>query len=200
MRARPWMRYLVLVAAGVAAGFFLGSRVWAGVSEPGSAADPLVSRSYVDQQVASYVATLEKRVADLTAREAQLEQALAQLQKAQGITPIQPQAATPSQTSQPVQSTQTSSQTSQPVQSSETPQASQPVQTPVTQKLYIMEDNTIVNVRQGPGTGYPVAAKAVRGNANSEPMTVLSQEGEWYQVSLPSGRTGWVASWLVEFR
>lgn len=187
MRARPWMRYLVLVAMGIAAGFFLGSQVWAGVSEPGSAADPLVSRSYVDQQVASYVEALEKRVADLTAREAELEQALAQLQKAQGIAPIQPsQTSTSSETSQPVQSSQPSPETTQPAQSS------------VSRQLYINAEDSVVNIRQGPGTGYPLAGKAVRGDENSEPMTVLSQDGEWYQVSLPDGRTGWVAAWLVD--
>ena len=90
MRARPLVLYVTLVAFGVAAGFFVASRVMAGGNGTGSAADPLVSRSYVDEQVATYVAGLQQRVSDLTAREAQLEQALAAVQKQQGITPIQP--------------------------------------------------------------------------------------------------------------
>ena len=94
MRARPLVLYLTLVVIGVAAGFFMGARVMAGGTGPGSAADPLVSRSYVDEQVATYIAGLNQKISDLTTREAQLEQALAQAQKQQGITPIQPATAT----------------------------------------------------------------------------------------------------------
>ena len=90
MRARPLVLYLSLVVFGVAAGFFVASRVMAGGNGPGSAADPLVARSYVDEQVATYIAGLQQRVSDLSAREAQLEQALAEVQKQQGISPIQP--------------------------------------------------------------------------------------------------------------
>ncbi|MGD0153005.1 MAG: SH3 domain-containing protein [Thermacetogeniaceae bacterium] len=179
MRVRPLVMYPTLVAIGVAAGFFLSSRVMAGGAQPGSAADPLVSRSYVDQQVATYIAGQEKRIADLTAREAQLEQALAQVQKQQGITPIQP-----AQTTQTVQPTQTS----------------QPAQPSVSKKLYIKTENNYVNLRQGPSTNYPLVGTATRGNSNNEPMTVLSQTGDWDQVQLPDGRTGWVAGWLVDLR
>lgn len=98
MRTRPLAMYLILVAIGVVAGFFLSSRVMAGGAQPGSAADPLVSRSYVDQQVAAHIAELDKRITDLTAREARLEQAL-------GITPIQPDQST--QTSQPAETSAT---------------------------------------------------------------------------------------------
>ncbi|MGD0622078.1 MAG: SH3 domain-containing protein [Thermacetogeniaceae bacterium] len=164
MRARPLVLYLSLVAFGVAAGFFVASRVMAGGNGPGSAADPLVARSYVDEQVATYIAGLQQRVSDLTAREAQLEQALAEVQKQQGITPIQPaQAAAPKQ-------------------------------------LYIKTGNSYVNLRQGPGTSYPLVGTATRGNPDSEPMTVLAESGGWYQVRLPDSRTGWVAGWLVEER
>jgi uncharacterized protein YgiM (DUF1202 family) len=118
----------------------------------------------VDEQVATYIAGLQQRVSDLTAREAQLEQALAEAQKQQGITPIQPaQAAAPKQ-------------------------------------LYIKTGNSYVNLRQGPGTSYPLVGTATRGNPDSEPMTVLAESGGWYQVRLPDSRTGWVAGWLVEER
>ncbi len=173
MRTRPLVLYVTLVAFGVAAGFFAASRVMAGGNGPGSAADPLVSQSYVDEQVATYVASLQQRVSDLTAQEAQLEQALAKVQKQQGITPIQP-----AQTSTP----------------------SQPVQATVSDQLYIKTDNSYVNLRQGPGTSYPLLGTATRGNPDSEPMTVLAESGGWYQVRLPDARTGWVAGWLVEER
>jgi uncharacterized protein YgiM (DUF1202 family) len=191
MRTRPLVLYLTLVAFGIAAGFFAASRVMAGGNGPGSAADPLVSQSYVDEQVATYVASLQQRVSNLTAQEAQLEQALAEVQKQQGITPIQP-----AQTSTPSQPAQTSTP-SQPAQTS-TP--SQPVQATVSDQLYIKTDNSYVNLRQGPGTSYPLLGTATRGNPDSEPMTVLAESGGWYQVRLPDARTGWVAGWLVEER
>ncbi len=171
MRARPLVLYLTLVVIGVAAGFFMGARVMAGGTGPGSAADPLVSRSYVDDQVATYIAGLNQRISDLTTREAQLEQTLAQAQKQQGITPIQP---------------------------APTTNPGQPAPADTSQQLYIKAGNSYVNLRQGPGTNFPLVGTATRGNPDSEPMTVLSQSGGWYQVSLPDGRTGWVAGWLVE--
>ncbi len=173
MRARPLVLYLSLVVFGVAAGFFVASRVMAGGNGPGSAADPLVARSYVDEQVATYIAGLQQRVSDLSAREAQLEQALAEAQKQQGITPIQP-----AQTTTP----------------------SQPAQAAAPGQLYIKAGNSYVNLRPGPGTSYPLVGTAISGNPDSEPMTVLAASGGWYQVRLPDNRTGWVAGWLVEER
>jgi hypothetical protein len=154
----------------------------AGGTAPGSAADPLVSQGYVDEQVATYIAGLNQRISDLTTREAQLEQALAQAQKQQGITPIQPAQATT--TTQPAQATTTT----------------QPAPATTSQQLYIKADNSYVNLRTGPGTNFPLVGTATRGNPDSEPMTVLSQSGGWYQVRLPDTRTGWVAGWLVEAR
>jgi uncharacterized protein YgiM (DUF1202 family) len=132
----------------------------------------------VDEQVTTYVTGLQQRVSDLTAREAQLEQTLAAVQKQQGITPIQPAQAT------------TGPAGGNP----------QPVQATASQPLYIKTDNSYVNLRQGPGTSYPLAGTATRGNADSEPMTVLAESSGWYQVRLPDARTGWVAGWLVEER
>jgi len=179
MRARPLVLYVTLVAFGVAAGFFAASRVMAGGNGPGSAADPLVSQSYVDEKVASYEAGLQQRVSDLTARETQLEQALAEAQKQQGITPIQPAPAT---------------------SPAEGASSSQPAQATASERLYIKAGNSYINLRQGPGTNYLLLGTATSGNSNCEPMTVLGESGAWYQVSLPDGRTGWVAGWLVEQR
>ena len=162
MRARPLVMYLTLVAIGVVAGFFLSSRVMAGSAQPGSAADPLVSKSYVDQQVAA----LNKQIADL-------EQAVAQLQKQQGITPIQPAPAT---------------------------QTAQPVQTSAAKQVYIKAENNSVNLRQGPGTNYSIVGTLGRGKPSVEPMTMLAQNSGWDQVRLPDGRTGWISGSLVELR
>ena len=119
--------------------------------------------------MATYVASLQQRVSDLTAREAQLEQDLAEVQKQQGITPIQPAPAS----------------------------APPPPGNRLRAALY-QDRNSYVNLRQGPGTSYPLLGTATRGNPDSEPMTVLAESGGWYQVRLPDARTGWVAGWLVE--
>ncbi|MDD4236946.1 MAG: N-acetylmuramoyl-L-alanine amidase [Desulfotomaculaceae bacterium] len=54
-------------------------------------------------------------------------------------------------------------------------------------------NGSIVNVRSGPGTSNAVVGSVVQGNS----LPVLSQSGDWCQVSLPSGGNGWVAGWLV---
>lgn len=63
--------------------------------------------------------------------------------------------------------------------------------------LYIKEENSYVNLRSGPGTDYEKLGTVERGKPGSEPMVVLDRQGDWYQVSLPDGRKGWVAGWLV---
>lgn len=49
-----------------------------------------------------------------------------------------------------------------------------------------------VNVRSGPGTNYPVTSSAFMGDT----FNLLKTENDWYQVSLPNGSTGWIASWV----
>jgi len=171
-----------LLLTGIAIGFLIGSAVFAGGGEPGSASDPLVARSYVDEHMATYVANLEKKVAELSARALQLETALAQLQKQVGLTPIKPGEAVPgSGTGTGTQGTTPGNQAG----------GFQPGQ-----KLYILPENSAVNLRKGPGTNYEKVGIAVRGSG-CEPMTVLARSGDWYQVRLADGRTGWVAGWLV---
>lgn len=171
-----------LVLTGMVIGFLIASAVYAGGGEPGSAADPLVARSYVDEHMASYVAGLEKKVAELSARALQLETALAQLQKQVGLTPIKPGGAVSgSGTGTGTPATSPGSQAG----------GFQPGQ-----KLYILPENSAVNLRKGPGTSYEKVGTAVRGSG-CEPMTVLSRSGDWYQVQLADGRTGWVAGWLM---
>ncbi|MEW6447467.1 MAG: SH3 domain-containing protein, partial [Bacillota bacterium] len=52
---------------------------------------------------------------------------------------------------------------------------------------------SVVNVRGGPGTGYAVTGRVVKG----QQLEALEKKGEWYRVRLSSGQTGWVAGWLV---
>ncbi|WMM90622.1 N-acetylmuramoyl-L-alanine amidase [Heyndrickxia coagulans] len=51
-----------------------------------------------------------------------------------------------------------------------------------------------VYIRSGPGVSYPIAGKA----AKNDTYTVLQKDGDWFQIRLPSGNTGWIAGWLVE--
>jgi uncharacterized protein YraI len=53
------------------------------------------------------------------------------------------------------------------------------------------------NVRRGPGTSYAVITVGASGTE----LTVLGQnsEGDWLQVALPNGTTGWVSRALTDF-
>lgn len=50
------------------------------------------------------------------------------------------------------------------------------------------------NLRKGPGLNYEIVAKAKVGEAYS----IIGSKGDWYQVSLPSGGTAYVANWVVK--
>lgn len=53
---------------------------------------------------------------------------------------------------------------------------------------------SVVNIRTGPGTNFPVVTKVNKGTT----LTVKEQAFGWYKVVLPDGTTtGWIASWLV---
>ncbi len=47
---------------------------------------------------------------------------------------------------------------------------------------------SVLNVRSGPGTQYSRTTTVSQGTV----LTVISKQGEWLQVKLPSGQTGWV--------
>ncbi|WP_188496363.1 N-acetylmuramoyl-L-alanine amidase [Pullulanibacillus pueri] len=50
-----------------------------------------------------------------------------------------------------------------------------------------------VRIRKGPGVNY-----AIRGFANSgDVFSIVNQQGQWVQVRLNGGGTGWIAGWLV---
>ncbi len=54
----------------------------------------------------------------------------------------------------------------------------------------------VVNIRSGPGTGYALITQV----GLDQRLPILSQSGDWYQISLPSGEKGWLAGWLVNFK
>ncbi|CAM4298671.1 stage II sporulation protein P [Paenibacillus endophyticus] len=49
------------------------------------------------------------------------------------------------------------------------------------------------NLREGPGLDYEVVTKARAG----ESFPIITLTGDWYQVSLPSGGSAYVAKWVV---
>lgn len=53
-----------------------------------------------------------------------------------------------------------------------------------------------VNIRSGPGTSFGVIGQANRPDA----FPLAGQQGDWLKVTLPSGNTGWLASWLVRLQ
>ncbi|MGQ9777899.1 MAG: CsgG/HfaB family protein [Thermodesulfobacteriota bacterium] len=44
------------------------------------------------------------------------------------------------------------------------------------------------NIRSGPGTSYGIVGSVKKG----EILSVLGEEGDWYNVELPDGKTGWI--------
>lgn len=50
-----------------------------------------------------------------------------------------------------------------------------------------------VNVREGPSLSYPLITQLKKG----EKYPVLKEKGDWTQLKLTNGQTGWVANWLV---
>ncbi|MDD2401824.1 MAG: N-acetylmuramoyl-L-alanine amidase [Clostridia bacterium] len=62
----------------------------------------------------------------------------------------------------------------------------------IPQAVVVTED--IVNIRQWGSDAAPVVDQVIKNDA----LTVLSNQGDWYQVRLLNGKFGWIANWLVE--
>jgi len=72
-----------------------------------------------------------------------------------------------------------------------------PTLTPITEydcEVTPSEGLDYVNVRSGPGTWGYVVGTLTEGKT----ATLLDTAGEWYSVELDTGRTGYIASWVVE--
>lgn len=50
-----------------------------------------------------------------------------------------------------------------------------------------------VNVRSGPGLSYPLLKQAKRG----EKYQIVKEKGDWIEIQLSFGKTGWVVNWLI---
>lgn len=55
-------------------------------------------------------------------------------------------------------------------------------------------NGSLVNIRNGPGTGHGILTMASRGQR----LPLVSRSQDWYQVRTPDNKTGWVAAWLMD--
>ncbi|MGX6442872.1 SH3 domain-containing protein [Neobacillus sp. K501] len=51
-----------------------------------------------------------------------------------------------------------------------------------------------VNIRKGPSLSYPLVKQVKKGDK----FTIVKEKDDWIEIYLPSGKTGWVANWLVK--
>jgi N-acetylmuramoyl-L-alanine amidase len=66
-----------------------------------------------------------------------------------------------------------------------------PIPAAASGSVTITADN--INVREGPGLSYKVAARVHKGNT----YPLLKEQADWIKIDLLNGQTGWVANWLV---
>ncbi|WP_010678250.1 SH3 domain-containing protein [Bacillus timonensis] len=65
---------------------------------------------------------------------------------------------------------------------------------PTNAETFAIIDTPILNVREGPGLSYARNAQVKQG----EKYTIIDKKGDWVKLQLSSGKTGWVASWLIK--
>ena len=60
--------------------------------------------------------------------------------------------------------------------------------------IELMVNQTIVNLRAGPGTSHDIVGQARQGDT----LSLINQSGDWYQVRTSNGTLGYIAAFLVE--
>lgn len=68
-----------------------------------------------------------------------------------------------------------------------------PTPTPEAQSSQVVVTGNVVNIRSAGDLSAPVLKQVRRGDM----LSVLAKSGDWFQVSLGNGSTGWIASWLT---
>ena len=58
----------------------------------------------------------------------------------------------------------------------------------------IIVTSKVVNVREGAGLSYPIVKRLTKGDT----YKIVSEKDDWYEIRIDTGKTGWVANWLVE--
>lgn len=133
-----------------------------------------------------------------------------QYAEANGLLPIAVAAEnSPVQSTQPVQADAASAEVAAPAPAAQeeapapAPTAPPPVEapptepppTPTVEAKPVAEALDAINVRGGPGTNYNVVGALQSGE--SAAVTAKNQTGDWWEVLLSSGQTGWVFGQLV---
>lgn len=175
----------------IVVGFILGKTVIADSPAPGSSADPVVSKSYVDKALQDRVKELETQVAELTVQSQTLQLTINELQAKVGKTPSRT-TTNPTTTTPSTGTTTPNTGTTTPSTGTTTPSTGSTV---VGKTAYVKVTSS-VNLRQGPSTSDTAIGKVTKTDA----LTILQVKADWYQISLSNGTIGWVASWLVEVK
>ncbi|ACX51628.1 N-acetylmuramoyl-L-alanine amidase [Ammonifex degensii KC4] len=71
-----------------------------------------------------------------------------------------------------------------------------PVSSPAAPPNSVEVTGSVVNLRAGPGTDYPVVGQVSRGTR----LVVVGEARGWYNVVLPDGRRAFIAGWLARPR
>jgi len=69
----------------------------------------------------------------------------------------------------------------------------QPVKQVQAETSKVTVNVSVLNIRKGPGLSYPILEQVQKGDQ----FTILQKKNDWYEIRMPSGDTGWAASWLV---
>ncbi|MEW6662942.1 MAG: SH3 domain-containing protein [Bacillota bacterium] len=163
----------IIMLVMLAAGYMAGRSVEAGPGGslvPGSAADPVVSESYLRQAVAEATASLQAQLANLQGRVEELTRAIAVLE-GQAPPPTPGPALAPQPQPQP-----------QP----------QPVQALRKAKVAVSS----ANVRSGPDTTFSRVTRLSQGAV----VTILEEKSGWYKIEYGPGKTGWILGSLVQIQ
>lgn len=171
---------LILVSALVfiGVGFAVGQVVQAAINTPGSADDPLVSQSYVEQLVGQRTAALQSLIEDLQAQIETLSQAQ--------INPLPNNPSTPSTPVDPNPGTEPT-----PGTDPDPGTDPEPVDPEPTGKV-IEVTGSSVNVREGPSTDTNKIGSVVKGDE----LEYIGSEGDWYKIKTKDGKIGYIANYL----
>ncbi|MDD4753030.1 MAG: SH3 domain-containing protein [Desulfitobacteriaceae bacterium] len=166
---------LLVVAAMVflTVGFVIGQIVQAAGTIPGSADDPLVAKSYVEEAVGKQVVGLQTTIDELQAKVDLLQEKVDSLSG---------------------KSSSSSSTQKPPSGSTNKPDSS--TTKPPRQGNMITVTGSSANIRTGPGTGYDKITTLSEGDT----ALFLLEENSWCKIQLADGQEGWVANWLVEVK
>jgi len=174
-------------------GVFIGQSVFAGGTEPGSQADPLVTKAFVESALNSQLLQLQQQVGQLQSEANNLRQQVAFLESKIGEkTPVTP----PFTNNNPQEP---GTQIVSGPQPNEENQEHKPVAPQPKQRVaYVMESSNsdVVNVRSGAGTSFGIVDKVSKGSK----MIILDEKEDWYRVKLEDGRLAWVANWVVDVK